>query len=232
MNRKETSPEDSALAAELVLGILSKAEEAQARARAATDASFAAEVAAWEADLMPMLQGPDAQPPAHIWTQVQAAIGKETGQDTGGQVRLWRGLTFASAAVALLLGVTLMNRQAPVAVAPSPLLASLGSETGPAAMMASYDPAAGMLTTLPLSMPVSIKSGALFPELWIIPVGGTAISLGLLDPAKASSHSLAATHRSLMAQGATLAITPEPAGGAPGGKATGPVIASGTIVKT
>ena len=110
MNRKETSPEDSALAAELVLGILSKAEEAQARARAATDASFAAEVAAWEADLMPMLQGPDAQPPAHIWTQVQAAIGKETGQDTGGQVRLWRGLTFASAAVALLLGVTLMNR--------------------------------------------------------------------------------------------------------------------------
>lgn len=226
MNSTALPPVDSALAAELVLGLLSPAEDAQARARASSDAAFAQEVAAWEDQLLPMLEGAEAQPPAHVWERVQAGIGFSTGQDNDGKLRFWRGFSMASTAVAVLLGVAVLNQPAPVPVTPTaPLIAALGSETGAAAMMASYDPRDGMLMT----MPVKMDMGAMHPELWIIPVGGTAISLGMVDPTKPTKHNLSPRHRSLMAMGATLAITPEPAGGAPGGKATGPVVASGTI---
>jgi anti-sigma-K factor RskA len=219
-------PDDSALAAELVLGLLSPAEEAQARARVATDAAFAADVAAWEEQLLPLLVGPDAQPRAQVWERVKAGITITTGQDNGAKLRFWRGFSMASSAAALLLGVALLNQPSPVTVAPSaPLVAALGSETGTAALAASYDPAQGMLTTLPVKMDM----GPMHPELWIIPVGGTATSLGMIDPAKPIKIILSPEQRRLIAMGATLAITPEPAGGAPGGKATGPVVASGTI---
>lgn len=218
--------EDSALAAELVLGLLSPADEAQTRARVATDAAFAADVASWEDQLLPMLDGADAQPPAHLWERVRAGMGAETGQNNDGKLRFWRGFSMASTAVALLLGVAMLNQPAPIAVTPTaPLIAALGSEAGAAAMMASYDPRDGMLMT----MPVKMDMGPMYPELWIIPVGGTATSLGMIDPAKPTKHALSPEHRSLIAMGATLAITPEPAGGAPNGKATGPVVASGTI---
>ncbi len=220
------TPDDSGLAAELVLGLLNPAEEAQARARTAVDSAFAADVARWENQLVPMLDGADAPPPARIWDRVQAGIGAETGQDNDGKLRFWRGFSAASSAVALLLGIAILNQPAAVAVTPTaPLIAALGSEAGAAMMMASYDPRDGMLMT----MPVKLDMGPMHPELWIIPVGGTAISLGMIDPAKPTKHGLLPEHRSLMAMGATLAITREPAGGAPGGKATGPIVASGMI---
>ncbi len=219
-------PEDGALAAELVLGLLGPADEAQARARIATDAAFAADVSAWEENLLPMLGSGDVQPPAALWERIDASIGAASGQDNSGKLKFWRGLSAASTALALILGIAMFNQPAPVAVAPTaPLIAALGTGAGAAAMMASYDPRDGMLMT----MPVKLDTEPMHPELWIIPVGGTATSLGMIDPAKPTKHSLSPEHRRLMAMGATLAITPEPASGAPGGKATGPVIASGTI---
>jgi anti-sigma-K factor RskA len=119
-----------------------------------------------------------------------------------------------------------LNRPTPAPVgAPAPLIAALGSETGRAAMTASYDRVSGTLTVTPVSM----ETGKLYPELWVIPAGGSAHSLGIVTRDRPTQVIVAPEARAFLGTGATLAITPEPAGGAPGGKATGPVIASGTI---
>jgi anti-sigma-K factor RskA len=81
-----------------------------------------------------------------------------------------------------------------------------------------------------LLTPVSLDTGKLYPELWIIPADGKARSLGIVAGDHATQMVVPANMRVFMEQGATLAITPEPAGGAPGGKATGPIMASGKII--
>jgi anti-sigma-K factor RskA len=227
MTANSLSEDDIALAGELSLGLLSPAEAAAARARAAGDPDFAAEVARWEDRLHPLLGKADVAAPDSAWQAIQTAISSQPTQDNASRsLRFWRGLSLASTAAALLLAVMLMTRSdvAPIVSAPS-LVAALGSETGRAALTASYDPQTGSLTLTP----VSLQTGALYPELWVIPKGGTARSLGIVTGDRATRVQVATDLRALMRRGATLAITPEPQGGAPGGKATGPVIASGTI---
>jgi anti-sigma-K factor RskA len=66
-------------------------------------------------------------------------------------------------------------------------------------------------------------------ELWLIPVeGGPALSVAVLGSLDATFPVPSAQVGRLVA-GATLAVTPEPAGGAPTGKATGPIILAGKI---
>jgi anti-sigma-K factor RskA len=218
---------DIALAGEYVLGLLDPAEMAGAQARAATDAAFAAEIDAWRERLQSMAGGADMPAPEHVWSGIERALPQPTGQDVGrGQVRLWQGLTAATAAIAAYFGFLAWNPPSPPpADASPPLVAALGSETGNAAITARYDAASGEL----LLTPVSLETGRLYPELWVIPADGKARSLGMMATDKPTQVIVTAEMRAYMAQGATLAITPEPAGGAPGGKATGPVIASGKI---
>jgi anti-sigma-K factor RskA len=78
--------------------------------------------------------------------------------------------------------------------------------------------------------PVSLDTGNLYPELWVIPADGKARSLGIVSGDHATQMLVPKQLREFLNQGATLAITPEPTGGAPGGKATGPVLASGKII--
>lgn len=219
--------DDIALAGEYVLGLLDTATEAKVVARIVTDRDFAAEVEAWRLRLEPMLAGEET-PPAHIWSNIEAALPSPTGQDiSSSKLRFWRGLTGISAGVAAILGILLMQKPGTPAVpAPeAPLIAALGSETGEASLTASYDRGTGRM----IVTPVTLNTGQLYPELWIIPADGKARSLGIIETKSATSMTVPANMRQYMDAGGTLAITPEPEGGAPGGKATGPVIASGKI---
>lgn len=219
--------DDIALAAEYVLGLLDTAGEAQARARIATDAGFAAEVDAWQLRLEPLLAGDEA-PSSHIWSGIEAALPVPSEQDTGASKLLfWRTLTGISVSAAAILGILLLQQpDTPTVPAPeAPLIAALGSETGEASLTASYDSSTGQM----IVTPVSLDTGKLYPELWIIPADGQARSLGIIEMGSATSMTVPADMRQYMGAGGTLAITPEPEGGAPGGKATGPVIASGKI---
>jgi anti-sigma-K factor RskA len=219
--------DDIALAGEYVLGLLDAASEARANARMATDADFAAEVEAWRLRLQPMLDG-DVAPPPHVWNAIERALPPPTGQDTGtAKLTFWRTLTGISVSAAAILGILLLQKpDATQAPAPeAPLIAALGSETGGASLTASYDSASGRL----IVTPVSLDTGKLYPELWIIPADGTARSLGIVGTESATAINVPADLRQYLGAGGTLAITPEPEGGAPGGKATGPVIASGKI---
>jgi anti-sigma-K factor RskA len=221
------SEDDIALAGEYVLGLLDTAETAQTDARIATDADFAAEVDAWRNRLQSMALGTDTAAPDHIWLAIQGALPLPTGQDTGrSSLRIWQGLTALSMAVAAYFGMLNWAKDAPPAIdSPPTMVAALGSETGNAAITARYDAKSGEL----LLTPVLLDTGKLYPELWVIPADGKARSLGMMATDKPTQVTVAADMREYMAQGALLAITPEPATGAPGGKATGPVIASGKI---
>jgi anti-sigma-K factor RskA len=224
MTATQLSEEDIALAGELALGLLSPSEAATARARLASEPAFAAEVRAWEERLQPLLGSADSPAPETVWHGVLAQISAAPAQDNApGRLRFWQGLSAISTAAALILGVMTLTR--PEATPVAPLVAALGSDTGNAAMTASYEPQTGRLTLTPVSM----NTGKLYPELWVIPQGGTARSLGIVTRDHATRVTVSADLRALMRKGAMLAITPEPLGGAPGGKATGPVIASGTI---
>jgi anti-sigma-K factor RskA len=216
---------DVTLAAEYVLKLLDRAEDAQAQARIATDGDFAAEVAAWNARFEPYVGHAPAEPPAHIWPEIEAKLGQPTLQGrVNRRIRLWQGFSFVSASVAAVLALLLINQ--PVVAPPqSPLVAALGQANEPSTMTASYDRMTGAL----ILTPVSLKTGDLFPELWLIDHSGIAHSLGIIAHNHPSKLVVPGKLRILLTDGATLAVTPEPNGGAPGGKATGPVIASGKI---
>lgn len=220
--------DDIALAGEYVLGLLDPASQAAAVARIVADADFAAEVDAWRRRLQPMLDGNDTPAPGHIWPAINSALPQPMGQDTGkSSVRIWQMLTGISATAAAVLAVILLQKPVPVTPpAPeAPLIAALGSETGQASITARYDVNNGQM----LLTPVSLDTGKLYPELWIVPADGKARSLGMVRGDGPSEISINAEMRGFLDEGATLAITPEPQGGAPGGKATGPIIASGKI---
>jgi anti-sigma-K factor RskA len=223
------SEDDIALAGEYVLGLLDPATDASAAARIATDADFASEVEAWRMRLQPIIDGNDTPAPQSVWNAVEAALPQPTAQDVGrGSLRIWQMIAGLSTSAAAILAVILLQQPAPVAPpAPvSPLLAALGSETGTASLTARYDGSNGQM----LLTPVSLDTGKLYPELWIIPADGQPRSLGIVRGDAPSQISIDADLRGFIDQGATLAITPEPEGGGPGGQPTGPVIASGKIV--
>jgi anti-sigma-K factor RskA len=221
------SEDDIALAGEYVLGLLNAAEHATAQARTATEAAFATEVDAWRSRLASMADGADVAAPDYIWANIEQALPQPTGQDAGRfSLRLWQGVAVASMAVAAYLGVLLWAQPfVPNIDRPAPLVAALGSADGKAAITARYDMQNGEL----LLTPVALDTGKLYPELWIVPADGKARSLGMMAVGKPTVVAVTPEMREFMAAGGTLAITPEPAGGAPGGKATGPIIASGKI---
>ena len=220
--------EDIATAGELALGLLDKAEAAQARARLADDPEFATEYAKWPdrmTAMEPLIE--DAPSPA-VWSRIDAAIASQPRQDNAGtHLRIWQGLTAASFAVALVLATVLWRQPETQLVPAQPqiLVAAIGAEVGRESVAANYYPQTGALQIIP----ISLDTGKLYPELWIIPEDGVARSLGMIDPSKPAVHSIPEAMRPHLHKGALFAITPEPAGGAPNGKATGPVIAKGAI---
>jgi anti-sigma-K factor RskA len=224
----DMTQDDIALAAEYALGLLDSAGHASASARIATDAAFAAEVEAWRVRLQPMLDGADVPAPDHLWPAIAAKLPALSVQDNiKGRLRFWQMTSLGSGAVAAVLAGLLFLQPKPVPQTPAaPLVAALGSESGTASLTVRYDSKSGdMLLT-----PVLLDTGKLYPELWIIPADGKARSLGIVAGDHATQMVVPANMRVFMEQGATLAITPEPAGGAPGGKATGPIMASGKII--
>jgi anti-sigma-K factor RskA len=219
--------EDFTLAGEYVLGLLDAGQEAVVTARIATDSDFAAEVEAWRLRLNPML-GPEHLAPAHIWPNIKQALPTATLQDVGtAKLTFWRALTGLSVTAAIFLGVLLLQQPTPTepVANPAPMIAALGSEDGRSAMTASYDSTQGTM----LLMPVTLETGELYPELWIIPADGKARSLGVINGDRPTAMDVSPDMRQYMNEGALLAITPEQAQGAPGGVATGPVLASGKM---
>ena len=111
--------------------------------------------------------------------------------------------------------------------APKPV-STLLRDDGSTGWLASVDPTEG--TVLMVPVPANADAEGREPELWLIPPGGKAQSLGIVSINRSHTVKVPDTLRDALDQGAVLAITLEPKGGAPQGVATGPIIAKGDIV--
>jgi len=227
------------LAAELALGVLEGDALAAANRRLLTDAAFAEEVEAWRERLAGMaLDVPDETPPDALWRRIERAIDGIARAPVVDlvprrQLRRWQFGTAAAGAVAAALAVMLViPRSEPSIIPPSNQVAAQpaivaqlrGAEDGPF-VAARYDPATAQLRLVAQDMGDDPR----VPELWIIPEDGIPRSLGVIQPAGNTELVVAEGHRSMMHDGATLAITMEPRATAPHPAPTGPRVAAGKI---
>lgn len=242
--------EDDLLAAEYALGLLEGEALLGARGRVARDPAFAAAVAAWERRLAPLAAGfAEVEPPAGLWSRIEEALQRESdaGSAAGAagnvvpfreRTRLWRGwaagMTALAAALALVLALQVAQPDPPPSVPAPPaerqpaLVASLASEDGSAAVAVAFDPQRGSVTVAPARLSPAAGHDH---ELWLIPAGGTPVSLGLVAADGPRRLPVPREHLAAFGPDASVAISVEPAGGSPTGQPTGPVIASGSFAQ-
>jgi len=238
--RPPRSTDRDQLAAEYALGVLAGDEEERARELECTDADFRDLVALWRGRLAPLMEEVSAvSAPLSLWARIEQRLGK-SANDNDASIRrrltMWQGVAGAMTALAAVLAIVLVQQPrsvpAPVIVErPStpPMVAMLGDEVQKMKVVASWDPASRQLVlAVAGDMPADPNHAH---ELWVIPAGGTPRSLGVMPSDKQTHMRLADALARLLQQGATIAISIEPAGGSPTGQPTGPVVAAGSLNK-
>ncbi len=225
--------DDTPLAAEYVLGVLSAAERRDFERRLAQEPALRTEVEFWEQRLGSLASDvKSVDPSPETWARIEAALGTRHGA-TARPTGLWHSLTFwrlaaigsaavAAASLVALIGVGQFARM------DQPLVAKLDVPGGQAGFVAAIDATRNGLTIVPASV-TNLNQRVM--ELWIIAPGDKPRSLGLIEPGRAIHISLPAELTQRIAADATLAVSLEPPGGSPTGAPTGPVIASGKLTK-
>ena len=215
--------DDDLLAAELALGL---ADDPAAAARRASDPGFAQRVDWWEAHFAGLAAPLGDEPSPRVWQRIAARL---PANDNPGVLR-WKLISGALAAVSAISLFMLVQRpQIELPPQPgAPAIASLSGEQG-SALTIAYDSATRRMTIAP----VRLDPGKGDAELWVIPVGADkAISMGVFDARKPSTHQLDPQQARLVGAGATFAVSLEQRGGSPTGQHVGPIVASGKLVDT
>ena len=216
--------DDDLLAAELALGL---ADDHAATARRSSDPAFADRVAWWETHLAGLAAPLGEEPSAGVWRRIEARLPSNDNRD--GALR-WKLVSGALAAVSVISLFMLVQRpQIELPPQPgAPAIASLSGEQG-SALTIAYETTSRRMTIAP----VHLDPGQGDAELWLIPVGADkAISMGVFDAHKPSSHQLNPQQARLVGAGATFAVSLEQRGGSPTGQHVGPIVASGKLVET
>jgi anti-sigma-K factor RskA len=226
------------LAAEHALRLLEGEELVEARRLQAEDRGFAAEVSSWEERFAPCFDeiAPIA-PGAHVWERIRRVVeGTRGGADIVAmrrKVRRWQGFTGLAAAAAVALALVavppLLRRPAPPPAVERPqpvLIASLGDQQSPGSLAVTFVPGASelLVTASAIERPPGRDH-----QLWIIPDGGTPISLGVISTELSAKRRLSPALAAQFRAGATVALSREPSGGSPTGQPTGPVVAAGEL---
>lgn len=224
------------LAAEYALGLLEGEELLRARGLEAGDPAFAAAVGKWQAQLAPLLdEVPAAMPRSELWPLIEAQLAPRAANDNAAalanRLRRWQWATgIMSAAAAALL----------VAFVSLPLQTTPPPQPAPAAPLAASIPVgeSGLrleVTYLSQSRELLVSAAGLTAdgvhdhELWLIPGEGEPLSLGVVEPGAIRKALLDDALAAQIRDGAALALTREPLGGAPVGAAPGPVVAQGSL---
>ncbi|HSJ77293.1 MAG TPA: anti-sigma factor [Erythrobacter sp.] len=230
MNSKLT-PEQTAMAAELALGVLDGEERAEAIRQSLADPAFAAMVRKWQDRLDPLGEDyAETPPPANLWPAIEARLDAQPRSGNVRELRFWRGATALAGALAAGLAAVVVLRpptiqevqvQAPAGPA---AIAQLAGEDG-TLLAANLSPQDSRLSIRAVTLPDS----ALVPELWIIPGDGVPRSLGLISADGTTLVVLPPELKSLMVDGAILAVSLETPEGAPHTAPSSTPIATGKI---
>lgn len=224
------SRRDQVIAGEYVLGVLSADDRRKVEARIVLDRSFAAMVDHWQSNLSSFDEVYEpVPPPPQVFRSVERRLFAEKAdiaRPAGfwNSLAFWRVLTLASVA-GLVTVVTFASGILNPTVQMRPLIAELSGDGSTSMnLMAQYDASSGALKVTPVAAgPADAKS----LELWLIEGENPARSLGVLPQTGAGEIIIPPDIRSKFSAGVTLAVSLEPFGGSPTGKATGPVIAVG-----
>jgi len=216
-----------ALAADYACGTLRGAARRRFEALLPAHPALREATTRWLERLMPLSASlVPVEPSGDVWRRVSERIGAGNGsrasapQSAWERLAFWRGLTAFASVAAIGLALVLANPRA----VPPPIVVVLAA-TGDAAsapsagtIVASISGDRTTLVARPIAQ-VSVKADKSL-ELWAVPREGAPRSLGLLP---AGSGTVALSGK-VLANTDTLAVTLEAAGGAPDGKAKGPIV--------
>ena len=240
----ENERERSIEAAEFVLGTLDAEDARRIEEALEIDASLRADVAFWRERLMGLddAMAPVA-PSERVWAGIEAALpdAPEGGLAANDNELValrrsrnaWRFGAMAAALVAVGAGFLASNadlrrqiglpgdERGTVQLASQEYVAVVNRDGALPALLIKVDGASGRVSVRNLAIERP-KDKSL--ELWWIPEGQKAISVGLVDDDATTIADI--TPR----QGGTFAVTEERPGGSPQGVAEGPVVYSGQLV--
>lgn len=232
MTDKTTDPsltpdeENQALAAELALGLLDGEEAKAAVARLPSDPEFAQAVRDWQERLAALGDNvTSVMPPARAWQGIREKLGHSAAPltDDPAQPLAWwrgpRGWLAGLVAIAAVVGLFWFSTATPDLNSPSTYIAELVSEGEELQVLASLQGG---------TMEVSLEQGGAqegrdLEIWWVKPDGSDPISLGLVP--QSGTAQLDLPEGLEPTEGIKIALSDEPAGGSPTGKATGPIVA-------
>ena len=219
--------DDDMLAAEVALGLVEGDARDAARARMLQDRAFARRVADWQERFVAMTD--DITPvnaPARSRKALMARLFPARRVPLMQRLWVWQGISFAALATVAFLAVPLL--QETTEPTPGEVYATrMAAEDSALELLAVMDMSRGDIALRRVSG--AAPEGRVL-ELWAILPERAPISLGVLPEGDVSRVALPADLAAEAAQ-ITLAITDEPPGGAPGGQATGSVMAIGAVAE-
>lgn len=226
-------------AAELVLGLLDGDERSAALRRVLADRAFAREVEAWRRNMATLLDTVlEEAPTSTLLDRIEASLDAPAPavtviRSTAASSRVWQYATalagFAAAACFALLVLQPTPKPTTTIVRSSPVmvtqLAAAGTKT---TVTVVYAPDQQTLRVARNGAPFAqVGQGE---ELWVIAGNAAPRSLGMVGRDRANLQ-LRPKNGALIREGATIAISIELPSGSPTGAPTGPVVATGTVVR-
>jgi anti-sigma-K factor RskA len=231
--------DDSIMAAEYVLGLLSPDAQAEAERRLVSDAAFVQQVKTWRVRFSEFDATAEPVPAdTALWDRIaqstQSAVRPAHGEQPGLWTRFWHSLpalrtaTLAAAAASVLLAIVsgLSLQYAGREAARKPVyVAILVNDTTKEAGAVVNAFADGRVEMIPLTE-INVPEGRALEiwTLWDRQVGPR--SVGLIDRARTTRLNLDKLPTTGPDQ--LFEITLEPAGGSPIGRPTGPILYKGT----
>ncbi|MFK8050629.1 MAG: anti-sigma factor [Halioglobus sp.] len=215
-----------ALASEYVLGTMVGAARHRFETLQRERSDIREAVWRWESRLGALCAATQPlQPPGKSWRAIENRIWPQAKSGVWHSLGFWRSwsaLTSALALAVIFMVVPVTQRSGPdhiglIGEASAPLwLISANLQTGEVSARAVNAEAADVDKVF---------------ELWMLPVSGNPISMGLLPVSgESTQRSLPAGLLALLKQSKGLAVSIEPAGGSPTGVPTGPVVHTTNIL--
>lgn len=223
--------DDQVLVAEYALGLLEGGERAAVSRRIASEPVLASDLRLWRSRLATLDdEFAEVAAPPGVLPRIENRLFGAAPVSGGwwNSLALWRGLTAAAAAVAVVaIGVNLLQPRVDPNTLATQLVAAIQAQEGSGVeFVALYDQASGEVR-------ITSLKGAAVPdkdfELWYIKGEQPAVSMGVIPVDQRLEIPLDAAAKANIEPGTVLAVTLEQKGGSPTGVAQGPIVAVGTV---
>lgn len=221
--------DDQVLVAEYALDLLEGGERAVVARRIAAEPALAADLRLWRSRLATLDdEFAEVAPPAHVLQRIETRLFGAPAAKTGwwNSLAVWRGLTGAAAAVAVIaVGFNLSQPRVDPRALATQLVAAIQAQEGSGVeFIAVYDEALGQVRIASLGGAAIADKDY---ELWYIKGDAPAVSMGVLPVDQRREIPLDPAARANIGPGTVFAVTLEQKGGSPTGVAQGPIVAVG-----